>query len=164
MDLAEANLSNNPVWYKLYSARDAYQLPSLMPHDWHNLVIELDESDELFSLFYKYGFFSYSTYWGTISLNSSSYVFLIHINLISQTLLEGFISETDLWIKVSEGPDLWSTFGTFPRSKNVVWEGEEENSQKASEKGEEKGEKKIEENINVHKGKQRWRGYIWSVE
>mgnify|MGYP000995894364 CR=1 FL=1 len=53
MNLDEANQSGIPEWYKLYSARDDYQLPSLMPRHWHNLVIDLEENKELFSMFYK---------------------------------------------------------------------------------------------------------------
>lgn len=54
MNLNEANLSDNPIWYKLYSARDAYQLPGLMPQDWDNLITKFIDDDESFNAYYKY--------------------------------------------------------------------------------------------------------------
>ena len=56
MNLKEANLYGYPIWYKLYSARDAYQLPSLMPQDWNNLITKFAENDESFDTYYKYEF------------------------------------------------------------------------------------------------------------
>ena len=54
MNLKEANLYGYPIWRKLYSARNAYQLPSLMPQDWDSLITKFAENDELFELYYKY--------------------------------------------------------------------------------------------------------------
>lgn len=53
MNLKEANLYDYPIWYKLYSARDAYQMDSLTPQDWDGLVTKLTENDELFNQYYK---------------------------------------------------------------------------------------------------------------
>ncbi len=54
MNLKEANLYGYPIWYKLYSARDAYQMSALMPQDWDKLVTKLAENDELFNQYYKW--------------------------------------------------------------------------------------------------------------
>ena len=56
MNLKEANLYGYPMWRKLYSARDAYRLPSLMPEDWDDLITKFTEDDVLFELYYKYAF------------------------------------------------------------------------------------------------------------
>ena len=53
MNLKEANLYGYPIWYKLYSARDAYQMPNLSPGDWDTLVSKLAENDQLFDQYYK---------------------------------------------------------------------------------------------------------------
>ncbi|XP_065202561.1 sphingomyelin phosphodiesterase isoform X2 [Planococcus citri] len=54
MNLKEANLYGYPIWYKLYSARDAYQMPNLTPTDWDTLVTKLAENDQLFDQYYKH--------------------------------------------------------------------------------------------------------------
>lgn len=54
MNLKEANLYGYPIWYKLYSARDSYQMTNLMPQDWDKFVTKMTESDELFDQYYKW--------------------------------------------------------------------------------------------------------------
>lgn len=54
MNLKEANLYNYPIWYQLYSTRSAYQMPSLLPQDWDNLLNKLTSDTKLFDLYYKH--------------------------------------------------------------------------------------------------------------
>ncbi|XP_034650658.1 sphingomyelin phosphodiesterase isoform X1 [Drosophila subobscura] len=54
MNLKEANLYGYPIWYKLYTARAAYNMKALRPSDWNNLINELTNNQELFELYYKY--------------------------------------------------------------------------------------------------------------
>ncbi|KAI5755410.1 hypothetical protein M8J77_016576 [Diaphorina citri] len=54
MSLREANLYDYPIWYKLYSARSAYQVSTLLPQDWDLLLIKLAEDQNLFDQYYKY--------------------------------------------------------------------------------------------------------------
>ncbi|XP_021931289.1 sphingomyelin phosphodiesterase-like isoform X3 [Zootermopsis nevadensis] len=54
MNLKEANLYNYPIWYKLYSTRSAYQMSSLLPQDWDNLLNKLAGDTKLFDLYYKH--------------------------------------------------------------------------------------------------------------
>ncbi|XP_077287371.1 sphingomyelin phosphodiesterase [Arctopsyche grandis] len=54
MNLKEANLYDYPIWYKLYSARAAYQMPSLRPQDWDQFINEITAKEELFNLYYKH--------------------------------------------------------------------------------------------------------------
>lgn len=54
MNLKEANLYGYPIWYKLYAAKDAYQMNSLRPEDWDQLITKLAENDEFFEQYYKY--------------------------------------------------------------------------------------------------------------
>ncbi|PNF24994.1 hypothetical protein B7P43_G07965 [Cryptotermes secundus] len=54
MNLKEANLYNYPIWYQLYSTRSAYQMPSLLPQDWDNLLNKLASDTKLFDLYYKH--------------------------------------------------------------------------------------------------------------
>lgn len=53
LNLSEANLSDNPVWRKLYSARDAYSMQSLRPIDWNDCVIKMAQDNELFDVYFK---------------------------------------------------------------------------------------------------------------
>lgn len=53
MNLTEANLNDNPVWYKMYSAREAYDMPSLLPEDWNNFYERLETDDNLLNLYDK---------------------------------------------------------------------------------------------------------------
>ena len=51
-NLTAANL-NNPSWFKLYSAKEAYGLESLRPKHLYEFVIRMAEDDQLFQKFYK---------------------------------------------------------------------------------------------------------------
>ncbi|CAG2056416.1 unnamed protein product, partial [Timema podura] len=53
MNLKEANLYDYPIWYKLYSTRSAYQMPSLLPQDWDNLLNKMVTDNALFDIYYK---------------------------------------------------------------------------------------------------------------
>lgn len=53
MNLKEANHYGIPMWYKLYSARQAYQMPSLLPRDWDSLLDKMSHESSLFDLYYK---------------------------------------------------------------------------------------------------------------
>ncbi|KAL1505786.1 hypothetical protein ABEB36_005267 [Hypothenemus hampei] len=53
-DLGKANLNDNrPSWYKLYSAREAYEMKNLRPEEWNNLIERLSVDEELFNKFYR---------------------------------------------------------------------------------------------------------------
>lgn len=54
MDLQAANAhpDREPVWQKLYTARDAYELESLSPRSWDDLVRRMNTNISLFSDFY----------------------------------------------------------------------------------------------------------------
>ncbi|KAL0268955.1 UNVERIFIED_CONTAM: hypothetical protein PYX00_010720 [Menopon gallinae] len=54
MNLKEANLYDYPIWYKLYSARKAYSMTSLLPQDWDELLKRLTSDSDLFDLYYKH--------------------------------------------------------------------------------------------------------------
>jgi len=56
MDLQEANRHavNSPRWYRLYTAREAFRMPSLTPQDWDHLVHRMTYDDNLFQTYYKY--------------------------------------------------------------------------------------------------------------
>ncbi|XP_037946445.1 sphingomyelin phosphodiesterase isoform X2 [Teleopsis dalmanni] len=53
MNLKEANLYDYPIWYKLYTARAAYNMKALRPADWDNLINEMAHNQELFDLYYQ---------------------------------------------------------------------------------------------------------------
>ncbi|CAH1405253.1 unnamed protein product [Nezara viridula] len=54
MNLREANLYDYPIWYKEYSTRQAYQMPSLVPQEWDNYLYKLAENDTIFETYYRY--------------------------------------------------------------------------------------------------------------
>ncbi|XP_069157313.1 sphingomyelin phosphodiesterase isoform X2 [Procambarus clarkii] len=54
MNLTHANKYDNPYWYKLYSARQDLQLPSLEPQHWDQLVKKMASDPELFNKYYRY--------------------------------------------------------------------------------------------------------------
>lgn len=54
MDLESANLNDNPVWFKSYSARDAYSMKGLRPSDWHEFIEKMKNNDTLFDSYFKY--------------------------------------------------------------------------------------------------------------
>lgn len=55
MDLQEANRHavDSPRWYRLYTAREAFRMPSLTPQDWDHLVHRMTYDDNLFQTYYK---------------------------------------------------------------------------------------------------------------
>lgn len=53
MNLKEANLYDYPIWHKMYSARQAYQMASLLPKDWDSLIDKMTNEPALFDLYYK---------------------------------------------------------------------------------------------------------------
>ncbi|KAJ8933382.1 hypothetical protein NQ314_014044 [Rhamnusium bicolor] len=53
MNLREANLYGYPIWFKLYSARQAFGMDALTPQDWDDLVEKMTSDPKLFDLFYK---------------------------------------------------------------------------------------------------------------
>ena len=53
MNLREANLYGYPIWFKLYSARQAFGMDALRPLDWDNLIDRMTNDAKLFELFYK---------------------------------------------------------------------------------------------------------------
>lgn len=61
MNLKQANTDDNPIWYKLYSAKSAYDMEGLRPSDWNKLISEMANSTKLFDLYYKH-------YWKDSSL------------------------------------------------------------------------------------------------
>lgn len=54
MNLKEANLYDYPIWYKLYSMRTAFQVPSLLPQELDSLVQIMAENQTVFDLYYRY--------------------------------------------------------------------------------------------------------------
>ncbi|XP_054266219.1 sphingomyelin phosphodiesterase-like isoform X1 [Macrosteles quadrilineatus] len=54
MNLKEANLYDYPIWYKLYSMRTAFQVPSLLPQELDTLVNKLAENQTVFDQYYRY--------------------------------------------------------------------------------------------------------------
>lgn len=53
MNLKEANLYDYPIWYKLYSKRLAFQIPSLLPQELDSLVNKMAENQTIFDLYYR---------------------------------------------------------------------------------------------------------------
>lgn len=54
MNLKEANLYDYPIWYKLYSTRSAYQMPSLIPQEWDNYINKIADNATMFDVYYKH--------------------------------------------------------------------------------------------------------------
>ncbi|XP_014209092.1 sphingomyelin phosphodiesterase-like [Copidosoma floridanum] len=53
MDLDEANQNGEPVWYKAYTARRAYNMSSLLPKDWDELIKRMAQNEDLFDIFHR---------------------------------------------------------------------------------------------------------------
>ncbi|KAK5643667.1 hypothetical protein RI129_007512 [Pyrocoelia pectoralis] len=53
MDLDEAN-NDSPQWFRLYSAKRAYNISSLGPSEWNKLIYAMVKDDRLFQLFYMH--------------------------------------------------------------------------------------------------------------
>ncbi|XP_050359308.1 sphingomyelin phosphodiesterase isoform X1 [Nymphalis io] len=54
MNLKEANLFGYPIWYKLYSTRSAYMMPSLRPQDWDKFIDDMTSKEDVFNLYHKH--------------------------------------------------------------------------------------------------------------
>ena len=55
MNLEDANLPGGiPNWFKLYSAKDAYNMTSLLPDEWNTIVDRMVEDKQMFEMFYKF--------------------------------------------------------------------------------------------------------------
>ncbi|XP_023315583.1 sphingomyelin phosphodiesterase-like [Trichogramma pretiosum] len=53
MNLKEANLYDYPVWYKLYSVKQTYQMSSLLPKDWDSLIDKMLNEPNMFDTYYR---------------------------------------------------------------------------------------------------------------
>lgn len=54
MDLQKANAGKeDPVYYKLYSARKAFGMSNLRPKEWDSLIERMLRKPKLFELFYR---------------------------------------------------------------------------------------------------------------
>jgi len=56
-NMAEANLAGpdvNPIWYKLYSAREGLGMENLYPEDWDQLVRRMAVDDDLYATFHRF--------------------------------------------------------------------------------------------------------------
>lgn len=54
MDLADANENENPPnWFRLYSAKEAYEMPNLRPKYWDKLIKDMEQNSNLFQQFYR---------------------------------------------------------------------------------------------------------------
>ncbi|XP_031624227.1 sphingomyelin phosphodiesterase-like [Contarinia nasturtii] len=53
LDLEEANILNNPIWRKSYSAKHAYSMKGLRPIDWDGLIKRMENDDDLFDLYFR---------------------------------------------------------------------------------------------------------------
>lgn len=51
MNLTDANLNDNPVWYKMFSAKEAYNMESLLPEEWHDFYERLKVNDTLMEIY-----------------------------------------------------------------------------------------------------------------
>lgn len=53
MDLDKANRFGHPRWFRLYSARQAFGMNSLAPHEWDRLVHRMAVDERLFQKYYR---------------------------------------------------------------------------------------------------------------
>ncbi|XP_052822230.1 sphingomyelin phosphodiesterase isoform X2 [Octopus bimaculoides] len=56
LNLTAANINDNPVWQKEYSAKETYNLPNLNPDSWNNLIKIMGKNATILQLFNKYKF------------------------------------------------------------------------------------------------------------
>lgn len=54
LNLTEANSSPQPQWEQLYSAKSTYEMNSLQPSEWDNLIRKMRLNDTLFQSYYKF--------------------------------------------------------------------------------------------------------------
>ncbi|ESO05258.1 hypothetical protein HELRODRAFT_77714 [Helobdella robusta] len=53
MNITLSNTLNQTIWVKEYSAKEAYQLESLSPLDWHDLILRMEWNATLFNFYFK---------------------------------------------------------------------------------------------------------------
>lgn len=60
-NITEANLfpNENPIWYKLYSFKDAYGMDNLHPSSFADLLNRMAQSKELMQQYYRYIWYSF---------------------------------------------------------------------------------------------------------
>lgn len=56
LNLTDINLTDKFTWLDEYTAKDAYQMKSLLPADWDKLIVRMETDDELFQKFYRYSY------------------------------------------------------------------------------------------------------------
>lgn len=52
MDLEESNKKNEAIWFKSYSAKEAYNLTSLSATEWDSLINKFMNEKNLFEKYY----------------------------------------------------------------------------------------------------------------
>lgn len=53
LDLEKANREDNPVWTKMYSAKETYGMTSLLPSEWDLIYQKLVSDDETLQLYHR---------------------------------------------------------------------------------------------------------------
>ena len=102
MDLQEANRHavDSPRWYRLYTAREAFRMPSLTPQDWDHLVHRMTYDDNLFQTYYKY-----------VGVGSTSPSYLCPVFKKKKILLESVSGAPQLRRRLQETfavrPEIW---------------------------------------------------------
>lgn len=56
LNLTDKNLTDKFKWLDEYTAKDAYQMKSLLPTDWDELITRMETDDELFQKFFSYSY------------------------------------------------------------------------------------------------------------
>ncbi|XP_022243798.1 sphingomyelin phosphodiesterase-like [Limulus polyphemus] len=54
LNITEVNLTDRPMWEKMYSAKQAFRMKALFPSDWDDLIQRFEVNDALFQKFYRY--------------------------------------------------------------------------------------------------------------
>ncbi|XP_026276630.1 sphingomyelin phosphodiesterase [Frankliniella occidentalis] len=54
MNLKDANVYDYPLWYKEYSVRETYEMPSLLPQEWDTLINKIAQDGPLFDTYYRH--------------------------------------------------------------------------------------------------------------
>lgn len=53
LDLERANMEDNPVWSKMYSAKETYGMTSLLPSEWDAVYRRLVEDEEALQMYHR---------------------------------------------------------------------------------------------------------------
>jgi len=53
MDLEESNRQKTAIWYKLYSAKEAYGLQSMDPQEWRAVYEKMKTDDDLLQQYHR---------------------------------------------------------------------------------------------------------------